>query len=128
MDTGGGLIAGASVGMAFPIGEHDLDLTYGTLSAVSSNVSGNVTRLSLSRVFGRDTKRAHSMEQQQWQVGLGLSIQPPNASYMKSRSNDGIQPLMQESSIDYFINKRRILQETLKQRYQEALQAMQWDF
>ena len=110
VDTGGGLIAGASVGMAFPIGElFDLDLTYGTLSAVSSNVSGSVTRLSLSRVFGRDTKRVHSMEQQQWQVGLGLSIQPPNASYMKSRSNDGIQPLMQESSIDYFINKKTYL-------------------
>jgi hypothetical protein len=28
---------------------------------------------------------------------------------MKSRSNDGIQPLMQESSIDYFINKKTYL-------------------
>jgi len=110
VDTGGGLIASASIGMAFPIGDSfDLDFTYGALNALSSGVSGHGVQLSLSRVFEGSPTRKNSGEQQQWQVGLGISIQPPNASYMKSRSNVGIQPVMQESSIDYFISKKTYL-------------------
>jgi hypothetical protein len=110
VDTGSGLIFGASLGMAFPISDSfDLDLTYGTLNASSSGISGKGAQLSLSRVFDRDRSRKDREEEQQWQVGLGISIQPPNASYMKSRSNVGIQPVMQESSIDYFISTKTYL-------------------
>ena len=110
VDTGSGLILGASLGMAFPISDSfDLDLTYGTLNASSSGISGKGTQLSLSRVFDRDRSGKDREEEQQWQVGLGISIQPPNASYMKSRSNVGIQPVMQESSIDYFISTKMYL-------------------
>jgi hypothetical protein len=105
VDTGGGLIAGASAGIAIPVGtDFNVELTYGTLNALSTNVSGTGAQLSLSRVFGREGERTTQTEQQQWQVGLGLSTQEPNPSYMKSGSNAGIQPVMQESSIDYFLS------------------------
>jgi len=105
VDTGGGLIAGAAVGVAFPVGEKfSLDLTYGVLEALDTAVSGHGAQLGLSRVFQRDSSQGHIGDQQRWQIGLGISAQPPNSSYMKSRSNVGIQPVMQESSIDFFIS------------------------
>lgn len=107
VDTGGGLIAGASGGIAFPIGDNfDLDLTYGKIKSLSSGITGNRTQLSLSRVFKRGPTRKNYGEHQQWQVGLGISIQPPNNYYMKSQSNVGIFPVMQESSVDYFISTK----------------------
>lgn len=105
VDTGGGLIAGASAGIAIPVGtDFSVQLTYGILNALSTNVSGAGAQLSLSRVFGREGERTTQAEQQQWQVGLGISIQEPNPTYMKSGSSAGIQPVMQESSIDYFLS------------------------
>jgi len=107
VDTGGGLITGASGGIEFPMGNNfDLDLTYGRLKSLSSGILGHRTQLSLSRVFKRAPTRKNLGEHQQWQVGLGFSIQPPNRYYMKSQSNVGILPVMQESSIDYFINSK----------------------
>jgi hypothetical protein len=107
VDTGGGLIAGASGGIAFPMGDNfDLDLTYGKIKSLSSGITGNRTQLSLSRVFKRGPTRKNYGEHQQWQVGLGISIQPPNNYYMKSQSNVGIFPVMQESSVDYFISTK----------------------
>ena len=107
VDTGGGLIAGASGGIAFPMGDNfDIDLTYGKMKSLSSGVTGHRTQLSLSRVFKKGPIRKNYAEHQQWQVGLGISIQPPNNYYMKSQSNVGILPVMQESSIDYFISTK----------------------
>jgi len=101
VDTGGGLITGASGGIEFPMGNNfDLDLTYGRLKSLSSGILGHRTQLSLSRVFKRAPTRKNLGEHQQWQVGLGFSIQPPNRYYMKSQSNVGILPVMQESSND----------------------------
>ena len=107
VDTGGGLIAGASGGIAFPMGDNfDIDLTYGKMKSLSSGVTGHRTQLSLSRVFKKGPIRKNYAEHQQWQVGLGISIQPPNNYYMKSQSNVGILPVMQESSVDFFISKK----------------------
>ena len=107
VDTGGGLIAGASGGITFPMGDNfDLDLTYGKMKSLSSGITGHRTQLSLSRVFKRGPTRKNYGEHQQWQVGLGISVQPPNNYYMKSQSNVGILPVMQESSVDYFISRK----------------------
>ena len=81
-----------------------LDLTYGVLEALDTDVSGHGAQLGLSRVFQRYSSQGQIGEQQRWQVELGISAQPPNSSYMKSRSNVGIQPVMQESSIELFIS------------------------
>lgn len=107
VDTGGGLIAGASGGISFPMGDNfDLDLTYGKMKPLSSGITVHRTQLSLSRVFKRHPTRKNYDEHQQWQIGLGISIQPPNHYYMKSQSNVGILPVMQESSLDYFISTK----------------------
>lgn len=104
VDTGGGLIAGASVGVAIPVGkDFEVELAYGTLNALSTNVASNGAQLKLTRVFAHDSINKAHTEQQHWQLGLGFSMQEPNTTYMKSRSNTNIQPMMQESSIDYFL-------------------------
>jgi len=110
VDTGGGLITGASGGISFPMSNNfDLDLTYGKLKFISSGISGHRTQLSLSRVFEKGPSKKDHREHQQWQIGLGISIQPPNQYYMKSQSNVGILPVMQESSLDYFISTKTYL-------------------
>ena len=104
VDTGGGFIAGASLGVAVPVGkDFNVELAYGTLNALSTNVAGNGAQLNLTRVFAHDSMGKIHTEQQHWQLGLGFSMQEPNTAYMKSRSNINIQPMMQESSIDYFL-------------------------
>ena len=110
VDTGGGLIAGAALGTSVPMGENfSLDLTYGIVNALDSNVSGHGAQIGLSRAFARGPSLNGQGKHQQWQVGLGLSTQPPNGSYMKSGSNVGIEPVMQESSIDYFVSDKTYL-------------------
>ena len=110
VNTGGGLIAGAAVGTSFPIGEtFSLDLTYGILQAIDSNISGHGAQIGLSRNFARHPSQKDHRKQQKWQVGIGLSMQSPNSTYMKSRSNVGIEPVMQESSIDFFVGEKTYL-------------------
>lgn len=110
VDTGGGLLVGAAAGITFPLREKfNFELTYGALAAIDTDLSGHGMQISLSRPFSEDGSREQKSKPQLWQVGLGMSAQPPNTSYMKSRSNVGIQPMMQESSIDLFISDNTYL-------------------
>ena len=110
VDTGGGFIAGAAAGIALPIAEKfDLELAHGVLTALDTSAKGHGSQISISRVLGRKVTDRQKSAAQRWQVSLGLSVQPPNDTYMKARSHDGILPIMQESSIDLFLGEKTYL-------------------
>ena len=110
VDTGGGFIAGAAAGIALPIAEKfDLELAHGVLTALDTSAKGHGSQISISRVLGRKVTDRQKSAAQRWQVSLGLSVQPPNDTYMKARSHDDILPIMQESSIDLFLGEKTYL-------------------
>ncbi len=105
VDTGNGVIARAAAGVSVPLGGAlDLDLSYGAWHAVDSGVGGSGPQARLTRVFLRAPGAVSDSGPQRWQFTLGLSGQSPNDDFMKSRSNAGIDPVMQESSIDLFMS------------------------
>ena len=104
VDTGAGAMIGAAAGVAVPLGRgFDAELSYGVIRALDSGLDGTGVQARLTRVFDRGGT-ARPGPSQDWQVSIGLSAQSPNNSYMKSGSNAGISPVMQESAIDLFIS------------------------
>lgn len=104
VDTGSGPLARAALGISVPLGDmFDAELSYGVYKAVDSGLEGSGVQARLTRVFHRTPDAVSDPNPQNWQLSMGLSGQVPNGSYMKSGSNDGIDPIMQESAIDLFI-------------------------
>lgn len=104
VDTGAGPVTGAAAGVAVPLGRGiDLELAYELIYVPDTGMTGSGVQARLTRVFHRSRSAPASAEPQEWQLTMGFSAVDPNGTYMKSLSNDGISPVMQESSIDLFL-------------------------
>lgn len=104
VNTGNGLIARAAVGVSLPVSRTlDAELSYGVYNAIDANLGGTGAQARLTRVFHRSPDSTPNTGQQSWQLTMGLSAQSPNSDFMKSGSNAGINPVMQETAIDLFL-------------------------
>lgn len=104
VDTGGGVLTGVSAGIAIPVTKGaDFEVLASALHAPSSGVTGTGVQARISRVFNRKQDARPSGKPVQWQFTFGLSAMDPNDTFMKSRDNSGISPVMQESSVDLFL-------------------------
>jgi len=103
VDTGAGALATLGLGAAIPLGKSfGLEFLLGSSVAPDGAFGGTSGTLRLVRRFGAATGLAEPAPQR-WAITSGLSMHLPNAAFRKPGSVATEAPVMQKSSIDYYL-------------------------
>ncbi|MEX1663016.1 hypothetical protein AB4874_15380 [Thioclava sp. 15-R06ZXC-3] len=108
VDTGGGVLLDAGLGVSVALLPWaDFDLSVGKTLAPDGDMNATVARIGLTRVFRRSVEAGPvSAQPQHWAYTLGISMQDPNTAFRKAGATATGKPVMQESSIDLFLNDK----------------------
>lgn len=105
VDTGGGALAMAGIGLVMPLGgRHMIDLGVAGMTTAGS-ARGAVATLRLDRRFGADAPP------QAWRLSTGLVRQIPNAGFRRG-GRVGPAPVLQETAIDMLLSPKVYLSGT----------------
>lgn len=106
VDTGNGLLIGATLGVQAPVTRGlGVELSFGALTAPSGGFRGSAVSLALVRRFDG----TQGTEPQRWAFSAGVSAQQTGAGYFVAPPGPSSMVIMQESSIDYFIGRHAYL-------------------
>jgi hypothetical protein len=107
VDTGGGLIASAGVGVAIPIFrgfEAELGANYTTALDGDLDVITPYIRTSLA--FGGNKKTSGLGSPRRWQLSLGVTQQQEHDGLRKPGATQSGSPLLTETALDLFLTDR----------------------
>ncbi len=107
VDTGGGLIASAGAGIAFPISK-SLEVEAG--AQVTHALGGDFTAVSpfvrVALRFGNKGDGGPYGDVRRWQQTVSLSYQSPNAGFRKAGDPRTAAPVLIETALDLFFTDR----------------------
>jgi hypothetical protein len=108
VDTGGGLIANANIGVAIPVGTSlSLEAGIGYNAAPGGDYSGIAPSIKLAKLFGSNQRgSSDSKSPSNWRVGAGITYIADNDDLRKPETESTGAPGLLNVQIDYFTHPR----------------------